>query len=203
MQNKERITKIITSTKKTVILVFFTLNVSIMVVAGFPDQSALGMKFLDAVGKYQALVMLYQPWAMFAPNPMNTTVFIEADLTFEDGSTSVWKMPRAQDIKGIRKVLTADRYRILGQETLLPNQNDLVWFDLSRYITREVLNSEAKESGRILKGITFKRFYSRVLVPPEAPMIPHGTLSSSFNVENVFRYTPAFERIGHEAKNNY
>lgn len=203
MNRKEKILFFLHQIKKTIILTFFTLNVGIMVVDGLPDQSKLGESFMKAVQPYQALTMLYQPWAMFAPNPMNTNAFIEADLTFEDGSAGTWKMPRPLLITGPRKVLTADRYRLLGQETLLPNQNEAVWFDVSRFITREVMANERSGKNRILKTITFKRFSSRIVPPPEAPLIPHGTLSSNYDVETIFVYTPTFERALHEAKNNY
>lgn len=202
MTPKEKMIFAFNQSKKVLIMTFFTLNVGIMVVDGLPDQSKLGERFMSLVKRYQALVMLYQPWAMFAPNPMNTNAFIEADLKFEDGSSGVWKMPRPLLITGPRKVLTGDRYRLLGQETLLPNQNELVWFDVSRFVTREVMQAERTGKNRILKEISFKRYQSRVIPPPEAPMIPHGTLSSKYDIETIFVYTPTFERIRHEATNH-
>ncbi|MFV3408645.1 hypothetical protein [Bdellovibrio bacteriovorus] len=203
MKLKEDLKFIFRQGKKILIMTFFTLNVGIMVVDGLPDQSTLGERFISAVRRYQALVMLYQPWAMFAPNPMNTNAHIEADLIFEDGSTGVWKMPRPTIMQGPRKVLTGDRYRLFGQETLLPKENELVWFDVSRFITREVMEAEAQGKNRILKEVIFKRYQSRVRPPPEAPLIPHGTLSSKYDSETLFVYKPTFERIRHEAKNDH
>lgn len=203
MKISEKIHALIPPIKKLLILIFFTLNVGIMIADGLPDQSALGGRFISLVSRYQAWAMLYQPWSMFAPNPMNTTAFIEADLRFDDGSTSVWKLPRPNDLPFFRKILTGDRYRILGQETLLPEHNDLVWFDLSRYITREIMQQESsKNSGRLLKEIQFKRFESRVHLPPEGSFIPHGQRSQRFDVTHVFHYVPTYERIRYEAQNN-
>lgn len=203
MKQLETLRTLIPPIKKVLILIFFTVNVGIMIADGLPDQSALGKKFISLVSRYQALGMLYQPWSMFAPNPMNTTAFIEADLLFDDGSSGVWKLPRPNEMPLYRKLLTGDRYRILGQETLLPEHNDLVWFDLSRYITREVMLQEvSKNSGRTLKEIQFKRFESRVQLPPEGAFIPHGQRSQRFDVTQVFHYVPTYERIRYEAQNN-
>ncbi|UXR64636.1 hypothetical protein EZJ49_16365 [Bdellovibrio bacteriovorus] len=189
--------------KKILIVIFFSVNVGIMIADGLPDQSALGARFISLVSRYQAAAMLYQPWSMFAPNPMNTTAFVQADLLFDDGSTAVWKLPRPQELPFLRQVLTGDRYRILGQETLLPQHNDLVWFDLSRYITREVMQQEvARNSGRTLKEIQFKRFESRILLPPEGTFIPHGQRSNKFNITHVFHYLPTYERVRHEVQNS-
>lgn len=190
------------SIKKSIITAFVLLNVSIMIVDGLPDQSTLGARFMQLVERYQALTMLYQPWAMFAPNPMNTTAFIEADLTFADGSTSTWKLPRPVNSSGLRKFLTADRYRIYGQETLLPGQNDLAWFDLARYITRQQM-AKSPEGSPAITSIVFKRFSSRIQPPEEGRLIPHGTLSTRFEVEEVFKYTPTYKEVRHEASNNH
>lgn len=188
--------------KKSLITTFVLLNISIMIIEGLPDQSALGARFMKLVGKYQSLTMFYQPWAMFAPNPMNTTAFIEADLTFSDGTTDTWRLPRPVNSSGMRKFLTADRYRIYGQETLVPGQNDLAWFDLARYITRQQIKNSSEGSPTVT-SIIFKRFSSRIQPPKEGQLIPHGTLSTRFEVEEVFKYTPAYKEVRHEANNNH
>ncbi|KYG65426.1 hypothetical protein AZI87_12885 [Bdellovibrio bacteriovorus] len=186
---------------KAVVLTFFFVNVGIMVADGLPDRSALGTKFIQTVERYQAFGMLYQPWSMFAPNPMNTNAYVEADIKFTDGTTTVWKMPRPSIISGARKVLTADRYRIVGQETLLPNENELVWFDISKYVLREIATIESKGQGRVVAEITFSRFSNKVLLPDEAPFIPHGQMSTEFLKESVFVYKPTTEKVRYEAKN--
>ncbi|WP_413570522.1 hypothetical protein ACLWBD_08085 [Bdellovibrio sp. HCB117] len=186
---------------KAVVLTFFFVNVGIMVADGLPDRSALGTKFIQTIERYQAFGMLYQPWSMFAPNPMNTNAYVEADIKFTDGSTAVWKMPRPTIVNGARKVLTADRYRIVGQETLLPNENELVWFDISKYVLREIATIESKGQGRVVSEITFSRFSNKVLLPNEAPFIPHGTMSTEFLKESVFVYKPTTEKVRYEAKN--
>ncbi|KHD87071.1 MAG: hypothetical protein OM95_16560 [Bdellovibrio sp. ArHS] len=186
---------------KALILTFFFVNVGIMWADGFPDRSALGGAFIKSIERYQALAMLYQPWSMFAPNPMNTNAYVEADITFEDGSTTIWKMPRPSIINGARKILTADRYRIVGQETLLPNQNDLVWFDISKYVLREIAQTEAKGAGRVVSKIVFSRFSNQVPPLEKGIFIPHGNKSTEFLKESVFYFTPTTQKVRYEAKN--
>ncbi|WII72372.1 hypothetical protein QJS83_00640 [Bdellovibrio sp. 22V] len=188
---------------KIVIFLFFSANVGIMVADGLPDRSALGTKYIKLIARYQAFGMLYQPWSMFAPNPMNTNAHIEAVIYFDDGSHDIWKMPRQRNTEGLRKLLVADRYRLMGQETLLPNQNELVWFDLSKYILKQTALKEAKEKKRVVKNIVFNRFHSQIAPPTDSNFIPHGRLSSSYKAEPVFFFTPTAQQVRHEANNRY
>ncbi|MGZ3771186.1 MAG: hypothetical protein ACXVCP_01825 [Bdellovibrio sp.] len=190
-------------TKKFIIICFFTLNISIMIVDGLPDRSALGGKFINLVAQYQAWAMLYQPWAMFAPNPMNTNAYVNAELQFEDGTTQEWPLLRQRLLQNPRRILVGDRYRIFSQETLLPNRNELAWFDISKYIARQVAQQEKEGQKRTLKQIIFKRFYNTVIPPPKGIFIPHGTFSSFYQSEPVFYYLPTtLEKVTYEAKNS-
>lgn len=191
------------TTKKVVIVLFVSVNAAIMFIDGFPDKSALGRTFLQKVAPYQGLVMLYQPWSMFAPNPLDTNAFIEADLEFTDGSVDQWQMPRPLNLTGIRKFLISDRYRIFGQESLLPNQNEQVWFDVSKYVTRITMEKEKNTRQRTLRRIVFKRLHSQIKPLAAETFIPHGQLSKSHNIDYVFYYTPVFKEERHEAKNNH
>lgn len=173
-----------------------------MFVDGFPDRSALGDRIMNFLAQYQAWSMLYQPWAMFAPNPMNTNAFVEAELQFQDGTTEKWPLLRQLLLSNPRRVLVGDRYRILAQETLLPNSNELVWFDVSKYIARQVIEKESLGKNRTIKKIVFNRYSNVVVPPPQAPLIPHGTLSSSYQSEFVFYYIPTEENTSYAAKNN-
>lgn len=188
--------------KKLIIIIFFSINITIMFVDGFPDRSALGDRIMNFLAQYQAWSMLYQPWAMFAPNPMNTNAFVEAELQFQDGTTEKWPLLRQLLLSNPRRVLVGDRYRILAQETLLPNSNELVWFDVSKYIARQVIEKESLGKNRTIKKIVFNRYSNVVVPPPQAPLIPHGTLSSSYQSEFVFYYIPTEENTSYAAKNN-
>ncbi|MDG0816928.1 hypothetical protein [Bdellovibrio svalbardensis] len=190
------------SLKKTAIVLFFALNVSIMIIDGLPDRSVVGAKFIKLIARYEALTMLYQPWAMFAPNPMNTNAYVDAEVYFTDGTSEVWPLPRQKILSGMRKIFVGDRYRLLAQESLLPYKNEEVWLDVSKFVSRQVLLNENKGRHRTLSRIIFKRYTNRVSPPPEEPLRPHGTLSSSFEAEPVFVYASTTEKIGHEAKNS-
>lgn len=201
LENSSHCTRYLRVLRKSIIVAFFSLNVGIMIVDGLPDRSALGARFIKLVARYQALAMLYQPWSMFAPNPMNTNAFIAAQLQFDDGSIEEWKLPRQTIIEGFRKVLIGDRYRLFGQEVLLPNRNEQTWFDVSKYIARQVGQSETNGKNRTLKQIIFNRYTNVVRPPPEAPLIPHGTPSTHYKIDPVFYYVPTTEKVRHEAKN--
>lgn len=200
-KHPEKIHRIWCAVKKTIIIIFFSLNVGIMIVGALPDRSAIGAQFINLVSRYQAWTMLYQPWSMFAPNPMNTNAYVNAEIQFNDGTIEEWPLLRQRLLKNPRRVLVGDRYRIFSQKTLVPNRNELVWFDISKYIAHQVAQRESEGKKRSIKQILFKRYSNVIKPPPEAPLIPHGTLSTSYNVEPVFYYQPTTEKVSYEAKN--
>ncbi len=194
MESAQESPRCFTKINKIAIFIFFSLNVSIMFIDGFPDRSAFGAKYMRFIARYQALSMLYQPWSMFAPNPMNTNAFVEADIYYTDGSKENWPFPKQTSFDGLKRTLVGDRYRIFGQETLVPNENELIWMDVGKYITKQITERENISNKRIVKEIIFKRYYNKIIPPPEGDFRPHGTFSTFYNAEPVFQYQPELEK---------
>jgi len=64
-----------------------------IVVANLPDSptqdrlSPIAEPLVDGLG-------VRQGWAVFSPNPTSISVLLEARLTYDDGTTSTWRVPR-------------------------------------------------------------------------------------------------------------
>lgn|GEM_PF-1256373 len=185
--------------KTFVIAAFICVNLGIMACEGLPDQSVLGARFVKLIARYEALSMLYQPWSMFAPNPMNANVYIDAEITFTDGSKESWRFPSQSTMNGWRKILVGDRYRILGQETLLPNRNERVWADVSQYVLRQIAQREEQGQQRTVQAIVFNRHSNYINFSSSTPLRPHGVASTSYDTQAVYYFLPTPEKGRYEA----
>lgn len=201
--NKKNILSYFQILKRAAIYIFILVNLSIMYIDGLPDKSHLGKAFTEfaPIARYQAFAMIYQPWSMFAPNPMNSNAFLQAEITFKDGSKRFWEFPRQTLMTGLRRVLVGDRYRLYAQESLKPGDVELMWQDASKFVARLItFEEEAAGTFRTIEKITFYRFSNTVLPPPEAPFIPHGQLSQSYEIDPVYHYSPTINQVTYDHK---
>lgn len=191
--------------KKISIYTFIIVNLAIMYIDGLPDKSPLGKLFTEftPIARYQAFAMIYQPWSMFAPNPMNSNAFLQAEVLFKDGSKRAWEFPRQNLMTGLRRVLVGDRYRLYAQESLKPGEVELMWQDASKFVARLItFEEEAAGTLRTIEKITFYRFSNTILPPPEAPFIPHGQISQKYDINQVYDFIPTINQVTYDYKNN-
>lgn len=171
-----------------------------VVTAGFPDRSAVGHKILTFLEPYQILFGLDQTWSMFAPNPSNLNSYLTATITFKDGSTEKWTFPRASQMDPGERFTAGEKYRKYQQENLVPMQKTELWYDLSRYVAREVSKIERGGRGRELAEITFYR-HTNLIQPPDRVFVPHGKMATNYSPEKAFEFKPTGE-MRYEANNN-
>ena len=175
--------------KKILVSAFIFLNVSIIVLDSLPDKSVVAQKYLNLVNRYQTAIGLDQAWSMFAPIPGGVNSYIDADITFADGSKEKWTFPRPSQIKDVDKFLAGERYRKYAQENLIPMERSEVWFDLSYYVAREVKRIEESGRRRVLTDIQFYKHTNLVQAPTKV-FIPHGQLATKYESQAVFNYRP-------------
>lgn len=187
--------------KKGLISLFIAVHIVMMVTAGFPNRSVVGDYILQSLARYQIFFGLDQTWSMFAPNPASVNSYLTADIFFKDGSQETWTFPRASQIKGIERFTAGERYRKYQQENLLPMEKAELWFDLCRYIVREVAKIEKNGRHRELDHLQLYRHHN-VVPAPTVAFIPHGQLSTQFNKDSVFHFKPT-EQVRYEANNNH
>lgn len=79
-------------------LILFTLAAMLLSNLPASELRRTGMKvfdpYLDATG-------LHQNWNLFAPDPRRSTLQLEARITFDDGSTTVWHPPTGDPFVGV------------------------------------------------------------------------------------------------------
>ncbi|MGZ3771183.1 MAG: hypothetical protein ACXVCP_01810 [Bdellovibrio sp.] len=178
--------------KKTIISFFIVIQVTIMVIAGLPDKSAVGNAILDNLYWYQVLFALDQTWSMFAPNPLSKNSYMDAVITFKDKSTEKWTFPRASHLDGWRRFTSGERLRKFQQENLIPKQKMELWSDLGLFLQREINRIEKNGQGRSIDYIEFFS-YSSFVKPPSEKFIPHGQVIDDYKKESVFVYKPKEE----------
>lgn len=188
-----RITKILVS-------IFITIHITLMVTSGLPDKSAVGKRILKSLEWYQVFFGLDQTWSMFAPNPSAVNSYLDATITFKDGSTEKWTFPRSSHMSSWDRFTSGERMRKYQQENLRPMERQDLWFDLSRFLEREVTKLEQQGRGRVVDEIQFYRHFN-VVKPPTEVFVEHGTPSTNYQTEEVFKYK-ATEGVRYEVKNN-
>ncbi|XGC80057.1 hypothetical protein ACES2L_12040 [Bdellovibrio bacteriovorus] len=187
--------------KKILISMFIALHVTVMVTAGLPDKSAVGKRILKSIAWYQIFFGLDQTWSMFAPNPSAVNSYLDATITFKDGTTEKWTFPRSSHMSSWDRFTSGERMRKYQQENLRPLERQDLWFDLSRFLEREITKLEQQGGrGRILESVQFFRHHN-IVKPPTEVFIEHGKPSSNYQTESVFKYQAA-DGVRHEAKNN-
>lgn len=180
--------------------VFVAIHITLMVTSGLPDRSAVGDAILRKLEFYQVFFGLDQTWSMFAPNPASVNSYLDAVITFTDGSTEKWTFPRSSRMSPWDRFTAGERVRKYQQENLMPMQRAGMWFDLSRFLEREVSKLEKEGKGRVVAQIQFYRHVSHVK-PPSEVFVEHGKVTTEFQKEAVFNYI-AKEKVRYEAKNN-
>ncbi len=183
------------------ICAFITTNIVLLVTASLPDRSAVGNNIMNLLARYQTFFALDQMWSMFAPNPASVNAYLDAEITFKDGSKERWTFPRPSQMHGLEKILGGERFRKYSQENLVPMEKPEVWFDMSRFVAREIDRLEASGKHREVSEIQFYRHFNIVPLPTYV-FIPHGQLSTQFETQAVFHFKPT-EKVRYEANVNH
>ena len=195
--------KIFQKIKYALICSFLAVNIVLIVTASLPDRSAVGDNILDVLAPYQTFFALDQMWSMFAPNPASVNAYLDAEVTFKDGSKEHWTFPRPSKMPSLEKLLGGERFRKYSQENLVPMEKPEVWFDMSRFVANEIQQIENSARHREVADLQFYRHYNFV-APPKEKFIPHGQMSTQYETEAVFHYKPSDkEKVTYEANINH
>lgn len=96
-------------------------------------KSLWQQKLIAPVRPLVCLLSLQQNYETYAPNPWSSTMQLDADITFNDGTTAVWRYPRVEAMCGMERIIK-DRYRRLLYKSLY--QRKQLWPGFSRYVAR-------------------------------------------------------------------
>lgn len=91
------------------------------------------------VGPYFSLIGLRQEWQLFAPDPIASNSYVDAQVVLDNGDLRAWTFPRLEDL-GFGERYSRARYR--KYEGWLYRKNfAYAWPDAARYISRQFNDS--------------------------------------------------------------
>jgi hypothetical protein len=122
--------------KRSLITLFLLFHLVAILSWSLPLNSLLIAGVKQKVASYMQWSGLFQGWAMFAPDPPKTNAYVDAEVTFRDGRTAIWRFPRMQELGFIQRSFK-ERYRKFSIERLARNGNAALWPDTARYIARQ------------------------------------------------------------------
>lgn len=105
----------------------------------------------DVIRSFEPAVLwagLWQSYDVFSPNPRDINLDLEGLVTFDDGSTTIWKYPRMEQMGIVERVIH-ERWRKLGHDHLNWEKEKQLWPDFARFIARTV-NSENKHPASVV-----------------------------------------------------
>jgi len=121
--------------KRLAISAFLLFHLMAAVSWSLPLNSLLNDRFRDLIRPYMLWSGLFQAWGMFAPDPITLNSYVDAELTFRDGSKQMWSFPRMNEISYVDRYFK-ERYRKFSTEYLRMDSHSALWPDAARYIAR-------------------------------------------------------------------
>lgn len=112
-------------------VIFYAYAVGLYMIPDNPSRSRL-LAPLRALICYTGL---WQSYVVFSPNPRPTNLDISAEIRYDDGSVSVWRYPRMDQMSQLER-LQKERYRKYGMEHLNNDKEALLRPDFARYLAR-------------------------------------------------------------------
>lgn len=110
-------------------ILIYLMCVTLWLMAPSPRRNAL-------VDLYQPVMLwsgLWQSFDVFAPNPRDVNLDLEAHITYSDGSKSIWKYPRIDQMGLIERTIH-ERWRKFGLDHLNWEKEKNLWPDFARFV---------------------------------------------------------------------
>lgn len=114
---------------------FIMFHLVAILCTAIPPISLIATNMKRAVEPYMLLTGLQQVWAMFSPDPPTFMNYVEAEVTYHDGQTIIWKFTIPGD-SGYYKRYFLERYRKWGNDYIRTDQFHDLWPDAARYVAR-------------------------------------------------------------------
>lgn len=101
---------------------FIVFTLGAMLISNLPasELRRTGLKVFDP---YLDVSGLHQNWNLFAPDPRRATLQLEARITFDDGTTTVWHPPTGNPFIGVYRTF---RWRKWAGNVMASNNAELL-----------------------------------------------------------------------------
>jgi hypothetical protein len=127
---------------------FLVVTLICVCITNLPDSllrrevSTVTQPYLEATG-------LDQNWRVFAPNPRQTSLRMQARVTYQDGSEAIWRPPSGGDLVG---AYWDYRWRKWLENVTQDAHRDVLWEPAARFVADEM-----RRSGRVPRRVTLIR----------------------------------------------
>lgn len=101
----------------------------------------------------------WQYWDMFAPNPSNIDVWVDAEIDYEDGTSGIRRYPRMYDLSIPEKYLK-ERYRKFLERAHL-EENRWLWPTFAQRMALEAFEA----TGKMPREVRLRRHWRRIPDP--------------------------------------
>jgi hypothetical protein len=146
--------------KRIAINTFIVFHLSLIVCWAVPVNTRLFLVARPVIAPYMQWSGLAQGWNLFAPNPLSLNSRTEAEITYRDGQTELWKFPRPQDFSYIKRY-TMEREHKFSFDSLQNDKFVILRPDAARYIAR--LNNTKADNPPVT--ITLVGYRSQIAPP--------------------------------------
>ena len=143
--------------KRLAISAFVLFHLIAITCWAIPLNTRLFSSVNNKIAPYMSFSGLSQDWALFAPDPGHINCRLEAEITYGDGSTLVWKFPLPQDFG---YSYFKERDRKWSNDSVRLDQNAVLWPDTARYIARH--NNDRTSPPLSVKLV---RYWSEIFPP--------------------------------------
>lgn len=170
---------------KALISLFIVVQVSLTIAFLSPKSIAFTHAIADAATFHWKFAGMWQGWELFAPEIRGQNTHSVALITYEDGSTAEWPMPRTDQFDLAQKY-RGDKFRKWNGDNAQWSRYQEFWPDLARYVAKLHYNGSGP------KPATFMLLnFSAAVAKPEPN---HNRLESPLRTHTraafFYQYTP-------------
>lgn len=160
-------------TMRALLSAFIMFHILAIFSWSLPIQSLIVSNFKERITAYMLAFSLFQNWDMFAPDPPMSNIHVDAEITFRNGETRVWKFPRMNEL-GLVEKYYKERYRKYANDHLrVDDGNSALRVDAARFVAR--LNNQP--SNPPVK-VALQRSWSDIRPPAPDGVYREGPLST-------------------------
>jgi Family of unknown function (DUF5819) len=125
---------------RLLISAFLLATLAAIVVTNLPESSLRG-EALRVAEPYLNATGLDQDWRVFAPDPRQASIEVQARVTYRDGSTEIWRPPSGDDLSG---AYWDYRWRKWMENAMQDGRRHQLWRPAALYVAREMSRGGAR-----------------------------------------------------------
>jgi hypothetical protein len=149
---------------------FFSLITCIYLAAiaaqTFPSATLIHDRLFQLTRAPVEVTGLWQHWKMFAPEPLRMNIYLDAEVTYRDGTKTTWTFPRSEEM-GLSQRYLNERWD-QWKNYIRGDSHKALWKDAASYIARRTL----KDPRNPPVSVSLARHWANVPAPPQEGFVP-------------------------------